>query len=140
MPFCKNCGKEIENGEVCEQCSQTEVVEAEPIVEKKDNPKLIKGLVIATAILYPLISIVIAVINFISGNTELYKFILSLLFSGITAICVLMGGFYLIVIYLYFIYLFRVGCDKTNIPLWKRIVLGICAVVAYVLSILFIYI
>lgn len=140
MPFCKNCGKEIESGDLCEQCSQIEVVEAEPIKEKKDNPKLIKGLVIATAVIYPLISIIVAILNFLAGNTELYKFILSLLFSGITATCVLMGGFYLIVIYLYFFSLFKVGCDRSNIALWKRIVLGISAVVAYVLAFLFIFI
>lgn len=148
MPFCKNCGKEIECGEICKECEESMVVNAKPIDEHmnatNDNikdTKLTKGLVIATSIIYPLISIVVATIFFIQGNVLPLYYILSIVFSLIAGACAFLGGFYLIVIYLFVISLFRVGCAKnSDLALWKRIILGVSAVVSYVLAFLFIFI
>lgn len=148
MSYCKNCGKEIERGEMCKECEESMVFNAKPIDEhmmpdneSNNDSKLVKGLVIATMIIYPLITIILATVYFLQGNVSLLFYILSLVFSLITGACVFLGGFYLIVIYLYFFSLFKIGCAKNNdLALWKRILLGICAVVSYVLAFLFIFI
>ncbi|MCI5938542.1 MAG: hypothetical protein SOU07_00315 [Bacilli bacterium] len=149
MPFCKYCGKEIEQGEVCKECEESMVVDAKPVdqanvtnnVNVKDDSKLTKGLVIATSIIYPLILIVLASVFYFNGTIKIANYLLSILFSIICGACTLLGGFYLIVIYLYFISLFRVGCAKKNdLALWKRIILGISAVVSFVLALILIFV
>ena len=82
MPFCKYCGKEIEQGEVCKECEESMVVDAKPVdqanvtnnVNVKDDSKLTKGLVIATSIIYPLILIVLASVFYFNGTIKIANY------------------------------------------------------------------
>lgn len=124
MRYCEKCGKPLEDDEICGCDIETiEVKEVRRIVYQDPSKEMWK--VILTAVIYPAIAIGI---SFVSA----YSYIglgLSILLNFIGALCIYFGGFTLLVIPLPFIYLFRVGCIKKYLPLWKRIVFGILAFV-----------
>ena len=122
MRYCEKCGKPLEDNEICE--CEIETIEPESI--KKivyRDPRKEMWKVILTAVIYPAIAIGI---SFFRAYTITGLFI-SILLNFIGALCIYLGGFTLLVIPLPFIYLFRVGCIKKYLPLWKRIIFGIVA-------------
>lgn len=121
MRYCEKCGKPLEDDEIC-SC-EVETVEETKIVV--DDPRKGMWKVILTAIIYPAIAVGISfgICNTLAG------FGIAVVLAVAGALCIYFGGFTLLVIPLPFIYIYRVGCIKKWIPLWKRILLGIGAFV-----------
>ena len=119
MRYCKKCGKPLEDDEICE--CEIETIEIKKIIYH--DPKKDMWKVILTAVIYPAIAIGISLIK----AYTLTGLFISILLNFIGALCIYFGGFTLLVIPLPFIYLFRVGCIKKYLPLWKRILFGITA-------------
>lgn len=132
--YCTNCGKKLEDGQVCdcqkENNYQSQNINYESnITNQKEQGNL---LCILSAIIYPLISIGISI--FVANSTPM--FILSFLLNIGTALCFYFSGIYLIVIPLPVITFFKWGCVKHHVPLKIRIPLGILAFVLPILAVI----
>lgn len=129
MRYCEKCGKPLEDDEIC-SCEVETVEEVKIVV---DDPRKGMWKVILTAIIYPVIVIGIS----FGISTTLLGFGLSVILAVAGALCIYFGGFTLLVIPLPFIYIYKVGCIKKHLALWKRILLGIGAFACLVLAIVF---
>ena len=127
MRYCEKCGKPLEDNEICE--CEVESLETPRVVYKDPSKDMWK--VILTAIIYPAIAIGIS----FSISSTLAGFGISVILAVAGALCIYFGGFTLLVIPLPIISLFWVNCLKKHLPLGRRILLAIGAVVFVVGSI-----
>ena len=77
-----------------------------------------------SAIVYPVILIGLSLIIYCNGNLALLNLIFAIIFAIATGVFILLGGFYLIIIPLPIIYLFKSGCTRFFLPTWKKILYG----------------
>lgn len=134
MRYCTNCGKPLEDNQVCD-CKKDEESIKEQIhhtyVSKPVNNSGKTWMCVVSAIIYPVIAFIISF--FVS--TGLPMLFVSLVLNIGTALCFYFGGFYLIVIPLPVITFFKWGCLKPELSLKVRIPLGILSFILPVLSI-----
>ncbi len=134
MSYCTNCGKKLEENQVC-NCQveiKQEQMENESFVVENVKQKDKRWMCTLTSIIYPLISI--AICFFLATNLPLL--LIALMLNIGTALSIYFGGFYLIVIPLPYISLFKWGCVKPEVSLKVKIPLGILSVLLPVLSII----
>lgn len=127
--YCSNCGRELENGEICSCQENNQQVNVMP--KQKGGWK-----VVLTAIIYPLIVIVL---NFVMPSFWLYK-ALSVLFAVGFSTFMVLGGFYLIIIPLPVVYLFQYGCTKPELPTLKKVLYVLAAIACIALALVFVFI
>jgi hypothetical protein len=127
--YCTNCGKELENGEICSCQENNQQLNEMP--KKKGGWK-----VVLTAIIYPLI---VTALNFLIPSFWLYN-VISVLFAIGFATFMVLGGFYLIIIPLPVVYLFQYGCCKPELPTLKKVLYVIAAIVCIALALVFTFI
>lgn len=172
--YCRNCGKKLSDGEVCNcqpnklQSTAEELEQAtanaeafaaqheksngydffedcvvpqqpEPQPEYADEMASIQpdpnygpermGKCIATAIIYPLLVIALSIFLFAIHETSVWGMIATILCCIGGAFCIIYGGFYLIIIPLPIIFLFKYGCVKPYLPLGQRVILGLLSFV-----------
>ena len=130
--YCTNCGKELRDGEVCDCQLNNQPLNGEIIEDKKKG----NWKVILTAIIYPLI---VLVLTFITPSLWPFK-LLSVLFSIGFAIFMVLGGFYFIIIPLPVIYLFQYGCCKPSLSTGKKVLYCLAAIACIALAITFLFI
>lgn len=76
------------------------------------------------AIVYPLILIGLSFMFYLSGDVNLLKLIIAIILAIATGVFILLGGFYFIIIPLPFIHIFKSGCSRLFLPIWKKILYG----------------
>lgn len=128
--YCSNCGKELENGEIC-NCQGYNSQQLNEKPKQKGGWK-----VILTAIIYPLIVIAL---NFIMPSPWVFK-LASVLFAVGFATFMILGGFYLIIIPLPVVYLFQYGCCKPELPTLKKVLYVLAAIACIALALVFVFI
>jgi len=127
MSYCGKCGKELLENVVCEcqKNNQTNNI-------KKYQPKVSKGSKVGsvlTGIIYPSLFIILAVFLYNIEETSLLGMIVAIGIDIAAAVIIIMGGFYLLIIPLPFVYFYKVGCTKPNIPKWRKIIFAILSFV-----------
>ena len=131
MKKCKNCGKDLLDNEEC-TCTYSfswtntnyNQFNNISIKEKKKN-----GLNIATAIIYPLIMLIVNFALFKNGSLDLIPFIISILSCIGSSIFTLLSGFYFIIIPLPIIFLFKFGNQKPELDTTKKVLYTVLAVI-----------
>ena len=134
MRYCTNCGKPLEDDQICD-CKKDEEI----VVEQKQETYVARPvkesgktwMCVVSAIIYPVIAFAISF--FLA--TSLPMLIVSLVLNIGTALCFYFGGFYLIVVPLPVITFFKWGCLRPDVSLNVRMPLGILAFILPVLSI-----
>jgi hypothetical protein len=124
--YCTNCGKELENGEICSCQENNQQLNEMP--KKKGGWK-----VVLTAIIYPLI---IIALSFVINGFWVYK-LFSVLFAVGFSTFMVLGGFYLIIIPLPVVYLFQYGCTKPELPTLKKVLYVLAAIACIALALVF---
>ena len=130
--ICEKCGKELNENEVC-SCEQEIVLneEGEEVVDEPNN-----WLVILSAIIYPVLAVGFGVFLYIMNSTGIVNLILTIALGGCFAVCMLIGGFYFILIPLPYVFFYKFGgVNKPSLELWKKILLGVGAVASIVLAV-----
>lgn len=120
MSYCPYCGKELQEQEVC-NCQEEETIQNEEICKVQTDFKK----TIASAIIYPLLFIILSIFLYSIGETSIIGLILNLVMCIGAGALFIIGGFYLIVIPLPIVTYYRVGCGKPYLKLWAKIVLPI---------------
>lgn len=133
MSYCTNCGKKLEENQICD-CQleiKQETMENQNFVVENVKQKDKRWMCTLTSIIYPLISIVICF--FLATNLPLLLVALTLNIGA--ALSIYFAGFYLIIIPLPYISLFKWGNVKPEVSLKAKIPLGILSVLLPILSI-----
>jgi hypothetical protein len=133
MNQCPYCGKYLLEYEEC-NCGRRV-----PLKDLNTDPKSLStlGKVILTAIIYPLIVLIIALIA-ASSNIVILN-ILSIACAILAAICIFISGVYVLVIPLPIITYYRFGTHQNRFPIWLRIVCGILALIFLFLTVTIFY-
>ena len=130
MKYCDQCGKELQDNEVC-NCQENNVEEVQANYTNTElnyqpKPKSLIGNYL-TAIIYPLIFVILAVLLFNQGETTIVGMIVAILMDIAAAVVILLGGFYFLIIPLPYIYFFKAGCLKDDLSTGKKVLYGILA-------------
>ena len=131
MKYCDQCGKELQDNEVCD-CSESTMAELKENYNTQANyqekPKSLIGNYL-TAIIYPLLFVILAVFLLNTGETNIIGMAVAIIMDVAASVCILLGGFYLLVIPLPYIYLFKWGCLKPEVSTGKKVLYGILSLV-----------
>ena len=143
MKYCQYCGRAMQDPEVCNcrakapqaknQKDDNEIFFGKPtpsaelpqgrIYPNEDIPEGM-GKCIFTAVVYPLLMSITAIAVCVNGLLSILGAVLIVALSAAAAACILYGGFYLIIIPLPIIFLFKSGCVKPYLQMGKRLLLG----------------
>ena len=132
MKFCQYCGKELEDNQTCD-CQEgameavKESYNTNSYIEAKPGGSIIGCYL--TAIVYPLLFIILAVLLYNWGETSIIGMIAAIIMDIAAAIIIILGGFYFWIIPLPYISFYKVGCLKQYLPTWKKVVFGILSFV-----------
>ena len=131
--ICEKCGKELNENEVC-SCEEVEVVNV-TVEDLTDEPN--NWQVILSAIIYPVIVTGLGIFLYVNMMTGILNLVVSILLSIGFVTCMLIGGFYFLIVPLPYIFFYEFGgVNKPSLALWKKILLGVGAVASIILSVL----
>lgn len=83
---------------------------------------------LATAIIYPIILTIISAIIFSNGNSSLLGFLIAIVIYIAGGVAAYLGGFYLLIIPLPYIFLFKYGCERFYLSTTKKVVYAVLAI------------
>lgn len=130
--------KSLEQTQTAEQASieQKPIEENRPTQEdlptQQDQPESLTKSILSS-IIYPIILMGISVLFYVNGQTSLAGLIIAIILSVVSGVLMFIGGFYLIIVPLPIIYLFSGGCSRKNLPMGKKVILGVSVVVSIIL-------
>lgn len=127
MKQCPYCKKYLLDDEEC-YCDKTNPVE---IKVKQESPTSIK--VLLTAIIYPLIVLIISLI--IGAADFPVLSILAGVLCILAGVCIYISGVYVLVVPLPIITYYRFGTCENRFPIWLRVICGIISFVLMFLAI-----
>ena len=126
--FCDQCGKELQENEVCTCQEQANEVKQTPF-QKESSVSRTMIVNYLTAIIYPLLFVILAVLLYSWNETSLLGLIVAICFDIAAAVVILLGGFYFLIIPLPYIFVYRGGCLKPYLPTWQKVLYGILSFV-----------
>lgn len=130
MSYCDKCGKELKENEVCDCTESLNEFknQYENVGVQVSEPKSRIGNYL-TAIIYPLLFVILALFLLSIDETSIIGVIVAVVMDIAAAVFILMGGYYFLIIPLPYIFIWRGGCTKPELPTWKKIVFAIAAIV-----------
>ena len=124
---------EHESGDYDYSDADTNIIYDSPYVEDRSLSAESHVKSIVSAIVYPIILTVISSFIYSVGATSLIGFILGIVFSVGMGVSMALGGFYLIIIPLPIISLFKFGCDRQSQSTARKVILGLLTFVLCIL-------
>ncbi len=127
MKYCTKCGKELFDNETCD-C--IEVIDNKNVFNNitSNEQASLTGCII-TAIVYPLIFIIISLIIYSIDETSMFGLIIAIIANICSGIFILLGGFSVLIIPLPYITIGKVKCLKSYLPTYKKILYGVLAII-----------
>lgn len=131
MGYCDQCGKELQENEVC-NCQKEKnyfinnangngSINCQKPVKRTGN--------YLTAIIYPLLFCILALFIYSIEETSMLGVILAICVNIAGGYCILKGGFYFVIIPLPYVFFYRAGCTKPDLSTGKKVLFGILSFV-----------
>lgn len=106
------------------------------IQKPKDDNEILS---ILTGIIYPIILAIICLYAFSSERVGIARLVIGLLFCTATSVSIIIGGFYLIIIPLPYIFFYKWGCSKSKTNDSKKLLYGILSIIFPILALIIIF-
>ena len=133
MQSTQNSDQEVFEGhDICDQLQCVNISE-NPVNHVPEKQKSM-ALSYISAVLYPLILCGLMIWLYSSGETTVLGMLFGIAFSVAMGVTIGMVGFYLIVIPLPYIFVYKGGCSKSNQSTKRKVILGLLTFVFFAMA------